>query len=60
MMFFREGAMAFVLQLLGGFRLLGEDGESVSLPERAQALLAYLAAASGPVPRQTLAEFGPR
>jgi TolB-like protein/DNA-binding SARP family transcriptional activator/Flp pilus assembly protein TadD len=49
--------MAFVLQLFGGFRLVGEDGKSASLPDRARALLAYLAVASSPVPRQILAEL---
>jgi DNA-binding SARP family transcriptional activator/TolB-like protein len=47
--------MAFVLQLLGGFRLIGEDGKVIPLPDRARALLAYLAVASSPVPRQALA-----
>ena len=49
--------MAFVLQLFGGFRLVGEDGKSASLPDRARALLAYLAVASSPVSRQILAEL---
>jgi TolB-like protein/DNA-binding SARP family transcriptional activator/Flp pilus assembly protein TadD len=49
--------MAFVLQLFGGFRLVGEDGKSASLPDRARALLAYLAVAASPVPRQILAEL---
>jgi adenylate cyclase len=49
--------MAFVLQLFGGFRLVGEDGKLASLPDRARALLAYLAVASSPVSRQTLAEL---
>jgi TolB-like protein/DNA-binding SARP family transcriptional activator/Tfp pilus assembly protein PilF len=49
--------MAFVLQLFGGFRLAGKDGKSASLPDRARALLAYLAVASSPVPRQILAEL---
>jgi DNA-binding SARP family transcriptional activator len=49
--------MAFVLQLFGGFRLVGEDGKSASLPDRARALLAFLAVASSPVPRQILAEL---
>jgi TolB-like protein/DNA-binding SARP family transcriptional activator/Tfp pilus assembly protein PilF len=49
--------MAFVLQLFGGFRLVGEDGKSASLPDRARALLAYLALASVPVPRHLLAEL---
>jgi TolB-like protein/DNA-binding SARP family transcriptional activator/Tfp pilus assembly protein PilF len=49
--------MAFVLQLFGGFRLVGEDGKPVALPDRARALLAYLAVASSPVPRQALAEL---
>src|SRR5215471_12181607 len=49
--------MAFVLQLFGGFRLVGEDGKSASLPDRARALLAYLALASSPVSRQILAEL---
>jgi DNA-binding SARP family transcriptional activator len=49
--------MTFVLQLFGGFRLVGEDGKSASLPERARALLTYLAVASSPVPRQILAEL---
>jgi TolB-like protein/DNA-binding SARP family transcriptional activator/Tfp pilus assembly protein PilF len=49
--------MAFVLQLFGGFRLVGEDGKSAPLPDRARALLAYLAVASSPVPRQMLAEL---
>jgi adenylate cyclase len=49
--------MAFVLQLFGGFRLIGEDGRSASLPDRARALLAYLAVASSPVSRQALAEL---
>src|SRR5260370_2982274 len=50
-------AMAFVLQLFGGFRLVGEDGKLTSLPDRGRALLAYLAVASSPVPRQILAEL---
>jgi DNA-binding SARP family transcriptional activator len=49
--------MAFVLQLFGGFHLVGEDGRSVPLPDRARALLAYLAVASSPVPRHVLAEL---
>jgi TolB-like protein/DNA-binding SARP family transcriptional activator/Tfp pilus assembly protein PilF len=49
--------MAFVLYLFGGFRLVGEDGKAVALPDRARALLAYLAVASSPVPRQGLAEL---
>jgi TolB-like protein/DNA-binding SARP family transcriptional activator/Tfp pilus assembly protein PilF len=49
--------MAFVLQLFGGFRLVGEDGKSASLPDRACALLAYLAVASSAVPRRILAEL---
>jgi DNA-binding SARP family transcriptional activator len=49
--------MAFVLQLFGGFRLVGADGMPVVLPDRARALLAYLAVASSPVPRQALAEL---
>src|SRR5262245_38253052 len=49
--------MAFILQLFGGFRLVGEDGKSASLPDRARALLAYLAVASSPVPRHILAEL---
>ncbi|MGH9201111.1 MAG: BTAD domain-containing putative transcriptional regulator, partial [Vicinamibacterales bacterium] len=53
----QEEAMAFVLQLFGGFRLVGQDGKSVSLPDRARALLAYLAVTSSPVPRQVLAEL---
>jgi len=36
--------MTFVLQLFGGFRLVAEDGKPASLPDRARALLAYLAA----------------
>ena len=48
--------MAFVLQLFGGFRLVGEDGKSASLPDRSRALLAYLAVGSSPVPRPILAE----
>ena len=44
--------MAFVLQLFGGFRLVGEHGKSAPLPDRARALLAYLAVASSPVRRQ--------
>jgi adenylate cyclase len=49
--------MAFVLRLFGGFCLVGEDGKSASLPDRARTLLAYLAVASSPVPRQALAEL---
>jgi TolB-like protein/DNA-binding SARP family transcriptional activator/Tfp pilus assembly protein PilF len=49
--------MAFVLQLFGGFRLVGEDGKTAPLPDRARALLAYLAVASSPVSRQILAEL---
>src|SRR5258705_9387765 len=49
--------MAFVLQLFGGFRLIGENGRQLSLPDRARALLAYLAVAASPVPRQALAEL---
>jgi TolB-like protein/DNA-binding SARP family transcriptional activator/Flp pilus assembly protein TadD len=49
--------MAFFLHLFGGFRLVGEDGKPASLPSRARALLAYLALASSPVPRQILAEL---
>jgi len=49
--------MPFVLQLLGAFRLIGEDGKPVSLPDRARAMLAYLALASSPVPRPVLAEL---
>src|SRR6516162_1041157 len=49
--------MAFVLQLFGGFRLVGEDGKSASLPDRARALLAYLVVASSPVPRHILTEL---
>jgi TolB-like protein/DNA-binding SARP family transcriptional activator/lipopolysaccharide biosynthesis regulator YciM len=49
--------MAFVLQLFGGVRLVGADGKPASLPDRARALLAYLAVASSPVPRQILAEL---
>jgi TolB-like protein/DNA-binding SARP family transcriptional activator/Flp pilus assembly protein TadD len=49
--------MAFVLQLFGGFRLVGEDGKSAPLPDRARVLLTYLAVASSPVPRQLLAEL---
>jgi adenylate cyclase len=49
--------MAFVLQLFGGFRLIGEDGKPVPLPDRARALLAYLAVEPSPVPRQVLAEL---
>src|SRR6516225_3220724 len=49
--------MAFVLQLFGGFRLVGEDGKSASLPDRARTLLAYLAVTSSPVSRQILAEL---
>jgi TolB-like protein/DNA-binding SARP family transcriptional activator/Flp pilus assembly protein TadD len=49
--------MAFVLQLFGGFRLVGEDGKPASLPDRARALLGYLAAASSPVSRQILADL---
>jgi len=49
--------MAFVLQLFGGFRLVAEDGKPASLPDRARALLAYLAVVSSPVPRRMLAEL---
>jgi TolB-like protein/DNA-binding SARP family transcriptional activator/Flp pilus assembly protein TadD len=49
--------MAFVLQLLGGFRLVDDDGRSISLPDRARALLAYLALAPAPVPRKVLGEL---
>jgi TolB-like protein/DNA-binding SARP family transcriptional activator/Flp pilus assembly protein TadD len=49
--------MAFVLQLFDGFRLVGDDGKSASLPDRARALLAYLAVASTPVSRHLLAEL---
>jgi TolB-like protein/DNA-binding SARP family transcriptional activator/Tfp pilus assembly protein PilF len=53
----QEEAMAFVLQFFGGFRLVGEDGKPVSLPDRARALLAYLATAPSAAPRQLLAEL---
>ena len=49
--------MTFVLQLFGGFRLVAEDGKPASLPDRARALLAYLAVVSSPVPRRMLAEL---
>jgi DNA-binding SARP family transcriptional activator len=49
--------MTFFLQLFGGFRLLGQEGKLVALPERSRALLSYLAMASSPVPRQILAEL---
>jgi DNA-binding SARP family transcriptional activator len=49
--------MAFVLQLFGGFRLIGGDGKPVFLPDRARGLLAYLAVAPASVPRQVLADL---
>jgi DNA-binding SARP family transcriptional activator len=49
--------MAFFLQLFGGFRLVGQDGTLIALPERARALLSYLAMAPSPVSRQVLAEL---
>ena len=49
--------MDFVLQLFGGFRLARQGGLPAGLTERARALLAYLAVASAPVPRQVLAEM---
>jgi DNA-binding SARP family transcriptional activator/TolB-like protein len=49
--------MDFVLQLFGGFRLARQASLPAGLTERARALLAYLAVASDPVPRQVLAEM---
>lgn len=45
------------LQLLGGFRAFGDDGQAVALPDRARVLLACLAAADAPVQRSALAAF---
>jgi DNA-binding SARP family transcriptional activator/TolB-like protein len=47
--------MDFALQLFGGFRLARQGGLPPGLTERARALLAYLAVAAAPVPRQVLA-----
>jgi DNA-binding SARP family transcriptional activator/TolB-like protein len=49
--------MGLVLKLFGGFRLIHQDAQQVVLTERARALLAYLAVAQFPVPRQALAEL---
>ena len=50
--------MPFLLELLGGFRLISEDGTPIALPDRrARALLAFLALAPSPVPRHSLAEL---
>jgi DNA-binding SARP family transcriptional activator/TolB-like protein len=43
------------LQLLGGFRAVRNDGPPILVPERARALLAYLAMADSAVPRSELA-----
>src|SRR5690349_270229 len=49
--------MAFVLQLFGGLRLVDDDGGVIPLPDRARALLAYLAVTAEPVSRQVLGEL---
>ena len=45
------------LQLLGGFRAVHDDGRLIQVPERARALLAYLAMADSAVPRAVLASL---
>jgi DNA-binding SARP family transcriptional activator/TolB-like protein len=49
--------MNLVLELFGGFRLSHQNAEPVVLTERARALLAYLAVAQSPFPRQVLAQL---
>jgi DNA-binding SARP family transcriptional activator/TolB-like protein len=49
--------MGLILKLFGGFRLVHQNGQPIVLTERARALLAYLAVAQSPVPRQALAEL---
>jgi DNA-binding SARP family transcriptional activator/TolB-like protein len=47
--------MPLVLELLGGFRLRGADGNPLHLPGRGRALLALLALSSSPMTRDLLA-----
>jgi DNA-binding SARP family transcriptional activator len=51
----REQSAVIALQLLGGFRAVRNDGPPILVPERARALLAYLAMADSAVPRSELA-----
>jgi DNA-binding SARP family transcriptional activator/TolB-like protein len=53
----REQSTVIALQLLGGFRAVCNDGRLILLPERARALLAYLAMADSAVPRSELASL---
>jgi DNA-binding SARP family transcriptional activator/TolB-like protein len=53
----REQSSVIALQLLGGFRAVQDDGRLILVPERARALLAYLAMADSAVPRAVLASL---